>query len=235
MRLQKYLADCGVASRRASEKLIQEGKVSVNNVVVTEMGVKIDPEKDVVSISGRRIGMRSDHVYYLFYKPRGMVCTVSDENGRNCVGDVIKRFKRRMYPVGRLDMDSEGLLLLTDDGQFANSVMHPSGNVAKVYKATVDKQYSQTQIDELCSGIDIGDETPAFAKSATYTNRADGRSVVELVLTEGRNRQARRMLEAQGFQVLRLKRVRIGSLELGDLKPGDWKKIHATQAKKALE
>lgn len=235
LRLQKYMADCGVASRRACEKMIAEGKVVLNGKVVINMGVQVQPEKDIVVVNGRRLTYKTEHDYYLFYKPRGMVCTLSDENDRACIGDFLKKFQKRLFPVGRLDMDSEGLLLLTDDGEFANAVMHPSGNVSKVYRITIDKRYSHVYLDALYKGVDIGDVKPAVAKNASFTNRADGRSVVEMELTEGRNREARRMLESQGFGVLRLKRIRIGGLELGDLKPGGWKRIHATQARKAFQ
>lgn len=234
MRLQKYLADCGVASRRASETIILAGRVKVNGQVITQMGVQVTPGKDVVSVDGRRIAPKANHAYYMFYKPRGVVCTMADENGRKCVADFFHQHRRRLYPVGRLDMDSEGLLLMTDDGDFANRVMHPKNGVQKVYRATLDKPYAQTFAQALTSGVEIGDETLAKAHNVSFQNRTDGKCVVELTLTDGRNRQARRMFEAQGFAVLRLKRIRIGELELSDLKPGTSMRLSSEQAQRVF-
>ena len=234
VRLQKYLAECGVASRRASEAIILAGRVKVNGQVVTQMGVQITPGKDLVSVDGKRVAQRANHAYYMFYKPRGVVCTMSDENGRKCVADFFKQHRRRLYPVGRLDMDSEGLLLVTDDGAFANRVMHPKNGVRKVYLATLDKPYGQALAQALTDGLQIGDERPARAYNVSFRNRKDGKSVVELTLTDGRNRQARRMFEAQGFAVLRLKRIRIGELELSDLKPGASMRLSQEQAQRVF-
>lgn len=234
MRLQKYLADCGVASRRKSEELIQKGLVKVNGQVVDTMGYDVQP-KDIVSYNGKRVTPKSRNAYYLMYKPRGVVCTCKDDRGRKTVMDFLKNPERRLYPVGRLDYDSEGLVLLTDDGDYANKVAHPSNNSEKEYRLTLDKPYSQTMADQLLGGIDIGDERPATAKSVAFNNRPDKRASVDIVITEGRNRQLKRMFEAQGYQVLRLKRVRIGALLLGDMRPGSSKRISTQEANKALE
>ena len=234
VRLQKYLADCGIASRRSSETIILAGRVKVNGQVITQMGVQITPGKDAVFVDGRRVTPKANHAYYMFYKPRGVVCTMADENNRKCVADFFRQHRRRLYPVGRLDMDSEGLLLITDDGDFANRVMHPKNGVQKVYRATLDKPYAQALAQALMDGVEIGDETPAKAYNVSFQNRTDGKSVVELTLTDGRNRQARRMFETQGFSVLRLKRIRIGALELLDLKPGTSMRLSSEQAQRVF-
>ena len=234
MRLQKYLAHCGVASRRKSETIIREGKVKVNGKTVTDMGVTIDPERDRVSVDGRRIVPRAQNAYYLFYKPRGVVCTTNDENGRKCVADFFRQHNNRLYPVGRLDMDSEGLIIVTDDGDLANHVMHPRYGVEKEYRVTVDKTYQKVHADALLSGIEIGDNNPAVAKDVTFHTRADGRSVVCITLAQGLNREVRRMMEAQGYAVLRLCRTRIGALALADMRPGGIKRISREQVQQAI-
>ena len=234
MRLQKYLAECGVASRRKSEELIAKGLVKVNGVVVTKMGTEIEPSKDIVSYDGKRVTKKAKNVYYAVYKPRGVVCTCDDDRGRKTILDCVQKIDRRLFPVGRLDYDSEGLVILTDDGEYANKIAHPSGEGEKEYQATLDKPYAQKLADQLLEGIDIGDDRPAKAKRVAFTNRSDGRGSITVVLTEGRNRQLRRMLEAQGYQILRLKRVRIGALELGDMRPGSAKRLSAQDALKAL-
>lgn len=234
VRLQKFLADCGVASRRASEAIIQQGRVKVNGQVITQMGVSINPNRDIVSVDGHRVTVKSGHVYYAFYKPRGVICTLSDEKGRRSVADFFKHTARRVFPVGRLDSDSEGLLLVTDDGEFAQRVTHPKYETKKIYRATLDKPYNSSLSQSLLVGVEIGDARPAKAVFVTFTNREDGRSVVEITLQDGRNRQVRRMFEAQGFNVLKLKRTQIGQLELGDMKPGTWRKITSEEAQKAI-
>lgn len=234
MRLHKYLAHCGVASRRKSETIIRDGKVRVNGRVVTDMGVQIDPSKDRISVEGCRISKRAYGVYFLFYKPRGVVCTTADEKGRKCVSDYFRQQKNRLYPVGRLDKDSEGLLLITDDGDFANRVMHPRYGVEKEYRVTVDKAYKKEHAEALLFGIEIGESSPATAKEVRFQTRADGRSVVFITLVQGLNREVRRMLESQGYTVLRLCRTRIGALTLGDLKPGEKKHISQQQAQQVF-
>lgn len=234
MRLQKYLADCGVASRRKSEELINKGLVKVNGQVVDTMGYEVQP-KDIVSFDGKRVTPQARHVYYMMYKPRGIVCTCSDDRGRKTVLDFIRNTDRRIFPVGRLDYDSEGLVLLTDDGDYANKIAHPSNNSEKEYRLTLGKPYTQAMADQLLAGIDIGDERPAFAKSVEFNNRPDKRSNISIVITEGRNRQLKRMFEAQDYEVLRLKRIRIGALLMGDMKPGSSKRISVQEAQKAAE
>lgn len=235
MRLQKYLADCGVASRRKSEELIRQGRVKVNGRVVTQMGSEITPGRDIVSFDDKRVAPKARHGYYAVYKPRGVVCTCSDDRGRRTILDLMGQNERRLFPVGRLDYESEGLVIMTDDGDYANKVAHPSHDSEKEYRVTLDKAYRQDHADELMQGVDIGDGRPAHAQSVAFANRPDKRSSVTVVLSEGRNRQLRRMFEAQGYAVLRLKRVRIGALELGDMKPGSSRRLSQQEADKALQ
>jgi 23S rRNA pseudouridine2605 synthase len=234
MRLQKYLAECGVASRRASETLIRDGKVKVNGQTVQEMGVQIDPEKDVISLDGHTIKSESKSSYFLFYKPRGVVSTLSDENGRKCIASYFKQYGKRLYPVGRLDMDSEGLLIVTDDGEYANRVMHPKFGVEKEYRVTVDKPFSSIQAEKLITGVDIGENNIAKADQVSYQNRPDGRSIVVMTLSQGKNREIRRMLESMGFLVLLLKRTRIGLLTIENMKPGEIHRVDRDTAQQVF-
>jgi 23S rRNA pseudouridine2605 synthase len=234
MRLQKYLAECGVASRRTSESLIRDGHVQVNGQVIVQMGVEVDPSADKISVDGRMVTSVHTHAYYLFYKPRGVVCTLSDENGRKCISDFFSQHRKRLYPVGRLDMDSEGLLIVTDDGEYANRVMHPRYGVEKEYHVTLDKAFQPAHAETLQAGIDIGEEGLAVAKEVAYQTRADGRGVLDITLSQGKNREVRRMLEMLGYRVLRLRRTRIGALILGDLKPGESRRISFEQAQQAF-
>lgn len=230
------MADCGVASRRKCEEIIAEGRVKVNGRVADQQGLQITPGKDIVSVDGHRIALLQSRAYFAFYKPRGVVCTMQDERGRRCVGDYFARQKRRLFPVGRLDYHSEGLLLMTDDGAFANKITHPSHHVQKIYQVTVDKPYSQKLANELLSGVEIGPgERPAKAVAVTFSNREDGRGQVKIAIEEGRNRVVRRMMEAQELSVLRLKRIQIGGIELGDQKPGGYERLTEQQAMCALE
>ena len=235
MRLQKYMADCGVASRRKCEEIIAEGRVKVNGQIVSQLGTVITPGKDIVSVDGHKIAPHHSRAYFLFYKPRGITCTMKDERGRKCVGDYFTQQKRRLFPVGRLDYHSEGLLLMTDDGEFANQITHPKHHVQKIYQVTLDKPYSQKLADELVQGIDVGEPPLAKAVAVTFQNRTDGRGQVKIAIEEGRNRIIRRMLEAQDMQVLRLKRIQIGQIELGDRKPGTYERITREQALRALQ
>ena len=234
MRLQKYMADCGVASRRASETYIKEGRVKVNGRMVTEMGVQVNPDRDVVSVDGKRLRPPQSHGYYAFYKPRSVASTCQDDRDRKTVLDYFKNVDRRLFPVGRLDYDSEGLMILTDDGDFALRATHPRYRVGKTYRCTIDGGYNQEKAREMLDGVDIGDPTPAKAADVTFQNREDGRALLTIVLLEGRNRQIRRMLEAQGYRVLRLRRECIGGLSMGDMKPGTYRRLSAGEVERAL-
>lgn len=222
MRLQKYMAHCGVASRRKCEEMIKQGRVTVNGQVVTQLGLKIDPQKDEVKVDGRPISLEQKRVYILLYKPRGYVTTVKDTHGRPTVLSLVGNQPVRVYPVGRLDFDTEGLLLLTNDGELANRLMHPRYEVEKEYYAVVEGRPSKSQIQAFIDGIDIGDAIAHAHKVRLLWQKGDN-SAFKIVLREGRNRQIRRMFEAIGCRVKFLRRERMGNLTLGDLKPGQWR------------
>ncbi len=220
MRLNKYLADCGVASRRACDKLIAEGAVRVNGKPAT-LGTDVNEANDSVTVNGRRVTLAKKHYYLMLHKPKGYVTTVSDELGRKTVMDLVN-IKARVYPVGRLDYDTEGLLLLTSDGQLSNALTRPSSEVPKTYIARVSGQLSDADINRLRNGVMIdGKQTlPAIVgvaeKDAHHTR-------LQITITEGRNRQIKKMLEAVGSEVEFLKRVSIGDLRLGGLSRGKYR------------
>lgn len=223
MRLQKYLAACGVASRRRAEEMIQAGLVQVNGVTVREMGVQVG-EGDVVAVEGRPVAPETDKRYVLYYKPVGEVTTVSDPEGRPTVLDHFRDFPVRLYPVGRLDFDSEGLLLLTNDGDLTNRLTHPRHEVEKRYIARVSNQVGAAELTRLRAGVMLDGRKTAPAKVSVL--REDPFSTDLLItLHEGRNRQIRRMVEAVGHQVVRLKRVQYGTVTLGNLQRGQWREL----------
>lgn len=230
IRLQKVLADAGIASRRASEGLIVAGRVSVDGQVVTELGTRVDPESQAVAVDGVPVSTRSDRVYLLLNKPRGMLSTMSDERGRPCVGDVVRDHTARLYHVGRLDADSEGLLLLTNDGELANLLTHPSHGVPKVYLAEVAAPLRRGALREVVAGVEL-DDGPARAVSARPVGSAPGRAMVEIVVHEGRKHVVRRLLAAVGHPVLRLVRVQVGPLLLAELKPGRTRRLRPDEVR----
>ncbi len=227
IRLQKFLSEAGVASRRKAEEMIRSGMVKVNGSVA-EIGDSVDPLKDNVYVSGKKVKKENSLRYILLNKPRGYVTTTDDDLGRKCVLELVKGVKERIYPVGRLDRVSEGALILTNDGEFANAMMHPSKHVPKTYRVTVRPDINDRQIDELASGIMIEGRMTAPA-DVQLLQKEDGRAVVEIVLYEGRNRQIRRMCEALGLEVARLKRTAVGSVKLGMLRPGEWRDLTAQE------
>lgn len=218
IRLQKYLAEAGVASRRKSEELIASGKVRVNNKPA-KIGDSVDPSTDTVTVYGKRVA-RSNNLYYiLLNKPRGYVTTMDDDLGRKCVTELVSDIKERIYPVGRLDRVSEGALLMTNDGAFANAMMHPSHHVPKTYRVTVRAEVTKSQVEKLSTGIELDGRMTAPAE-VHVIDKAEGRSVLEIVLYEGRNRQIRRMCESLELEVIRLKRTAVGNVRLGTLPVG---------------
>lgn len=225
VRLQKYLSECSVASRRKAEELIAAGKVKVNGKVAV-IGDKIDTKKDTVTVNGKKVVAVKQKYYIMLNKPRGYVTTMSDELGRKCVAELVEDVGATVYPVGRLDRDSEGLLLLTNDGEFANAVMHPRKHVPKTYRVTVRSNINDAQIEKLESGIDIeGDGRNTLPASVRIIERTAGRSVFEITIYEGRNRQIRKMCENVSLDVIRLKRNAVGSVKLGMLKVGKWREL----------
>lgn len=225
VRLQKYMADLGIASRRKSEQMIADGMVKVNGRTAA-IGDKVNPKRDKVTVRGRKIaaGAKAKRYYIMLNKPRGYVTTMSDEMGRKCVAELVKDIPARIYPVGRLDRDSEGLLLMTNDGEFANRVTHPSKHVYKVYRVTVRPAINEEQLVEMSSGMVIDGRKTAQAE-VRVVQREEGRCVLEIILREGRNRQIRKMCEQLGLEVPRLKRIAVGQVKLGGLKSGAWREL----------
>jgi 23S rRNA pseudouridine2605 synthase len=223
IRLQKYMSECGVASRRKSEELIAKGAVKVNGTVA-KIGDSVDPKRDIITLNGKKIENKTVAKYIMLHKPRGFVTTMSDELGRRCVASLVEDVGERVYPIGRLDRNSEGLLLLTNDGEFANAVMHPSKHVAKVYRVTIRPDISDEQIAAMSDGMMIDGRMTAPAQ-VTVLEKRDDRAVIEIVLFEGRNRQIRRMCEELGIEVARLKRTAIAGVKLGMLPQGKWREL----------
>lgn len=234
VRLQKFMAEQGVASRRKSEELILAGKVKVNGHVA-QIGMKINPRKDLVTVGKQKLTNVKNRkmVYIMLNKPRGYVTTVSDELGRKTVMDLLPDFGVRIYPVGRLDKDSEGLLLLTNDGSFTNCMTHPSHEYAKVYRVTVRPSVDDNILYNLRNGVEIDGRVTAPCEVTVLTEE-ENRVVLEFVLHEGRNRQIRKMCESQGLEVARLKRISIGPIKLGMLKQGDYRELSEQDVKKLL-
>lgn len=232
IRLQKLLAQCGVASRRKSEELIMNGNVKVNGEIA-KIGDKVDPKRDEVLVRGKKISAAAKTKYYyiMLHKPRGFVTTMRDEMGRKCVADLVKDVPTRVYPVGRLDRESEGLLLMTNDGEFANKVTHPSKHVYKVYRVTVRPSINEEQVTQMCSGMVI-DGVKTAPCEVHIISRQEGRVVLEIVLREGRNRQIRKMCEQLGLEVARLKRTAIGQVKLGMLPQGKWRDLTPDEVKR---
>lgn len=232
IRLQKYLSECGVASRRKSEELISAGAVKVNGRPA-QVGDKVDPRRDVVTVRGKKVVYDKKHYYIMLHKPRGFITTMSDEMDRKCVAQLIKDVDARVYPVGRLDRDSEGLLLMTNDGEFANALTHPSRHVAKTYRVTVREEVSQEKIQQLSEGIEIDGRMTAPAQVHIILKEPE-RTVLEFIIEEGRNRQIRKMCEALELTVIRLKRTKIGSIKLGMLPQGKWRYLNDDEVHKLM-
>ena len=224
IRLQKYLAMCGVASRRNSEKMILDGRVSVNGNVITRMGVQIDEMNDIVTVDQVQVFPETEKHYIAYNKPIGEVTTVSDPEGRATVMDRFADYPVRLFPVGRLDYDSEGLLLLTNDGDMMNRVLHPSMEVRKVYWTKVSNQVSSEEIRMLRRGVMIDGKLTSPA-SVRLVRQETFDTVLLIAIHEGRNRQVRRMIDAIGHQVVSLRRVEFGPVVLGDLPVGMWRRL----------
>lgn len=216
------MAQCGVASRRKSEELISMGFVSVNDKIETAMGTIIDPKKDIVRVKGKKIQLEKNNVYIVLNKPVGIVSSVKDEKGRNVVGDFIDDIDERIYPVGRLDIDTTGLVLLTNDGETAYKLTHPKNKIQKKYIAIVDGVPNKIELEKLRNGIRLDGKMTAKAIIKMVKNYGDD-SILEVTITEGRNRQIKRMFEAVNHPVKKLKRVSMGKIELRGLEIGNWR------------
>ncbi|ERM91870.1 pseudouridine synthase [Caldanaerobacter subterraneus] len=221
VRLQKYLAECGIASRRKCEEYILQGRVKVNGKVVKELGTKIDPDVDIIEFDDKIVRREEKKVYIMLYKPAGYITSVKDPFGRPTVLDLVK-VKERIYPVGRLDFDTSGLLLLTNDGELANILMHPKHEIVKTYVAKIKGIPTKGEMERFENGLIIDGRKTAKAK-IRILNVKNGTSVVEIQIHEGRNRQVKKMCKAIGHPVIALKRTKIGELELKGLKPGEWR------------
>ena len=231
MRLQKYLALSGVSSRRAAEKMISEGHVSVNHGKITEMGFIVDEMNDIVEVDGKIVSIQQEKHYIAYNKPIGEVTTASDPEGRPTVMDKFRDYPVRLYPVGRLDFDSEGLLLLTNDGDMMNRVLHPSHEVKKVYLTKVSNQISDEELNMLRRGVEIDGRLTSPA-NVRLIRRETFDSVLLVSIHEGRNRQVRKMISAVGHQVISLKRVEFGPVSLGDLPSGRWRRLSPAEITK---
>ncbi len=230
-RLQKIIARAGVTSRRKAEELILQGRVKVNGRVVTELGSKADPERDHVKVDGKLIHFKQPQAYLMLNKPRGYVTTLFDPEGRPTVLDLLKGVRQRVFPIGRLDYDTEGLLLLTNDGDLAHALMHPSYEVPKTYLAKVKGVLTDDKIKKLEKGVPLpdGKTAPCTIKKIRKTQE---NSWLEVTLHEGKKRQVRRMLERVGHSVLKLKRIRYAFLELVDLLPGRYRHLSPQEVKR---
>ena len=229
IRLQKYLSTAGIMSRRAAEKEIESGRIKVNGLPA-ELGQKIIPGKDRVTYKGKPVVIENNDrkVYIMLNKPRGYVTTLSDEKNRKCVAELVSDLNTRVYPIGRLDMDSEGLLLFTNDGTLANKLTHPKHNIPKIYHVKVKGEITGEQLKALGKPMII-DDYQILPVECDIITRKDNFTVIRMVLFEGRNRQIRKMCELTELEITKLQRVAIGNIKLGDLAPGKWRHLTKTQ------
>lgn len=224
-RLQKLIAQAGICSRREAEKIISAGRVTVDGKIITELGAKADPSKNKIRVDGKLLRFNAEKIYILLNKPRGYVSTAHDERGRKTVLDLLgENFSGRVYPVGRLDLNSEGLILLTNDGDLTNALIHPRYEVTKTYRAKISGTVTEEKLDKLRAGVELDDGLTAPAE--VYLLEDD---LVEVTIHEGRNRQVRRMFAAVGCDVKRLRRIKFAGLTLDGLKVGKWRTLTADE------
>ncbi|NLC04350.1 MAG: rRNA pseudouridine synthase [Tissierellia bacterium] len=230
MRLQKYMALSGVASRRASEEMISQGLVKVNDKIVIELGTKVDPKVDRVKVNDKLIRLETKKVYVLLNKPIGYMCTMDDEKDRNIVTDLIEGIEERIYPVGRLDADTTGLLLLTNDGDLAYKITHPKNEIVKRYIAIVEGVPNRMELEQFRRGLMI-DGKPTAEAFIKIAKRYDDEAILEIAIHEGRNRQVKKMCEMINHPVKKLKRIAIGNIEIGGLEIGSWRHLDEEELK----
>ncbi|SDS09473.1 pseudouridine synthase [Corynebacterium timonense] len=231
VRLQKVLAQAGVASRRHAEVMIEQGRVEVNGTIITRQGVRVNPQRDIIRVDGTRINVNDELEYFVFNKPRGVQSTMKDEMDRTSVGSYVAEKTaagERLFHVGRLDADTEGLLLLTNDGELANRLMHPRYGVSKTYMATVLGEAKPNLVATLKKGIEL-DDGPAAADYAQIVDVHNGMSIIRLEIHEGRKHLVRRMLKAAGYPVQRLVRTKVHTVQLGDMKPGSLRALNRAE------
>ncbi len=230
MRLNKYMASCGVASRRACDEIILEGRVRVNAVVVKKLGAQVDENNDIVAVDGKAIRIKGPFKYFMLNKPKGYITTVSDPQGRKTVMELLPEMEARLFPIGRLDYNTSGLLLFSNDGDLAQKLTHPSFEFGKTYIAVVEGDVNEPELEKLRKGIDIGGFVTSNAQ-ASVLKKFDGQSEVKLTIHEGKNRQVRRMFEALNMKVKSLKRIAIGKLSLGSLPESECRELTEEEVK----
>lgn len=221
-RLQKFMARCGVASRRNSEKLIEAGNVEVNGIVIKELGFKVDIEKDKVKVNGEIIQLEKNKIYIILNKPEGYLCTLKDQRGRRTVLDLVTEISERIFPIGRLDYDTSGLLIMTNDGDIYNKVIHPREKINKIYEANIEGLPSEKELERFCTGVDIGGYITAPAEIKVLQRDRES-SKVKITIHEGKKRQIRKMCKEIGHPVITLRRIKIGNIELKNLPKGTWR------------
>ena len=233
-RLQKVIAASGVASRRKAEELIQAGRVSVNGLVVKELGTKVSGN-DEIAVDGTVI-TKENKVYYLFNKPKHTICSTKDEHDRDTVLDYFSDVKERIFPVGRLDFDTTGLLILTNDGEVANKLMHPKSHLPKTYDVTIDGYITPQQINQLKKGVMLDDGLTLPAEVYLITqNKSKNKSRLQVTIFEGRNREVRRMMEHFNYEVTRLERITYGNLTCGSLRQGEYRRLRSFEVRELLK
>ena len=235
VRLQKYLADCGIASRRKAEELILQGKISVNGKIITELGTKINPNKDIIEYNGKKVQADNEKIYILLNKPIGYVTTVKDQFNRDSVLDLVKT-KQRLVPVGRLDMYTSGALILTNDGDFVYKVTHPKHEIEKTYTVTIKGIVEKEKVEQLKKGVKIEDYITKPAKvKILKTDEEKNQSRLEITIHEGKNRQVRKMCEAIGHKVLALHRSKIGNIAVKNITLGKWRYLTDKEIKELMK
>ncbi len=222
MRINKFIAECGITSRRGADELIKQGVVSVNGKITTELGLDVNPDVDKVFVQGKRVKLVNRQVYIMFYKPKGVICSASDEHGRKTVYDYLD-IKQKLAIVGRLDYDSEGLLLLTNDGDMVNKLTHPSNKIPKTYLVKTEGEFTADEIKKLKGKVDIGEGEETSGANVVLLESGDGKSKLQITLREGKNREIRRMCESLNKNVIFLKRIEIAGVRLGGLARGTYR------------
>lgn len=237
IRLNKFISYCGICSRRKADELITQGLVKINGSIICKLGTLIDPQKDVIKLRSKVLRLKNSHVYFMFNKPTQVLTSMSDPSDRKTVADFLEGYKKhRLFPVGRLDWDSEGLLILTNNGPYSQKIIHPKEKIPKAYHVKIDKALKATAIQKLKRGVSIvgGQVKATHIFNIRKSKRTTTHSWVSITITEGKNRQVRKMFEKVGVDVIKLRRISIGGLKMGALKKGEIRQIPELSAMKAL-